>query len=707
MMVYTNEELIKQKYQGATVMILLTDALSDIERHSIGEQYRFITYFFKSEVNIQYFLSSNEEGRPLNNPTTIEMTSCNQPYYYIMNYNKVEKKRKLHIDTIFGEKKAIKLAKSLNEPSWDELIENMQPITADEIVLEEQIRFHFDVIQVTCNVPILLNLFYTDPENSKTTNLETGDITVLSLAKGEKKDLTFKMGEQGPFHYSFTVEKNSKIKPRLNITFNGKNPMDIQDNGVYTKYWVAQYSKIEIKNEELSGNINTRVIFKFGIGIESIYSKDEKGIYSNVNDTKREYNLYGYIYDQSPSKLNYTGVDFEVSTTEDNVKFCYSTNLGTYIFPSLQNCFRVGKNNPYTISTLNPYVMHKNYTFDQYISYYVGFRTLDKNHNIVITPNPIKYDTTERNIEGRKNKVKISGDLDEISTILTAPENHENYIFVETCLCTKKAHVSYQFLNAYNHSNLGSDGQLNNNKIKITVLENPKLDTELRIFNGKNGNEVFVKHFGYDNAKHTKPTPPSPTTIAISYNYETHVLNWTQPLKKEKFEYQIYIDKIGVIRKQNYTLCHVAEVTKLGHHKELLTTDSETPNITIDFSQPDLGPDYGDFDIIIVAEQIDNQKFTFLSPTYNSKGEHDEDEPDDSSDVQPTDEPKPESKTGLIVIISILSVVIIGGGIAGVLIFMKYRKKAQIIEQNKQTSMALLNSTKQDKLVESQAQVDP
>jgi len=373
----------------------------------------------------------------------------------------------------------------------------------------------------------------------------------------------------------------------------------------------------------------------------------------------------------------------------------------------LQNCFRVGKNNPYTISTLNPYVMHKNYTFDQYISYYVGFRTLDKNHNIVITPNPIKYDTTERNIEGRKNKVKISGDLDEISTILTAPENHENYIFVETCLCTKKAHVSYQFLNAYNHSNLGSDGQLNNNKIKITVLENPKLDTELRIFNGKNGNEVFVKHFGYDNAKHTKPTPPSPTTIAISYNYETHVLNWTQPLKKEKFEYQIYIDKIGVIRKQNYTLCHVAEVTKLGHHKELLTTDSETPNITIDFSQPDLGPDYGDFDIIIVAEQIDNQKFTFLSPTYNSKGEHDEDEPDDSSDVQPTDEPKPESKTGLIVIISILSVVIIGGGIAGVLIFMKYRKKAQIIEQNKQTSMALLNSTKQDKLVESQVQVDP
>ena len=702
MMVYTNEELIKQKYQGATVMILLTDALSDIEKPSMGEQYRFITYFFKSEMNIQYFLSSNEEGRPLNNPTTIEMTSCDKPYYYIMNYNKLEGKRILHIDTIFGEKKAIKLAVELNEPSWDELLNRMKPIAPDEIVLEEQKRFHFDVIEVTCNVPLLLNLFYTDPEKSKTTNLETGDITVLTLGKGEQQDLTFKMGEKGPFHYSFTVEKNSKINPKIFITFNGKNQMNITENGVYTKYWVAQYSKIEIKNAEIAGNTKTRVIFKFGIGIESIYTKDENDIYSNVNDPGREYNLYGYIYDQSEYKLNYTGVDFEVSTTEENVKFCYSTNLGTYIYPSLQNCFRVGKNNPYTISTLNPYVMHKNYTFDQYISYYVGFRTLDKKHSIIITPHQILYDTTERNMEGRKNKVKISSDLNEISTILTAPENHTKFIFVETCLCTKKAHVSYQFLNAYNHSNLGKDGQLINNRVKITVIENPKLDTELRLFNGANGNEVFVKHFGYDAKK--EPPPISFRQIEISYNNETNNLSWTQPIKNQVFEYQIYIDKIGVIRKQNYTLCHIAEVTKLGHHKEFLKTDSETPFIKIDFSQPDLGPNYGDFDIIIVAEQMDKQKFTFLSPTYNSKGEHDGDESD--SDVEPSDEPTGTS-TGLIVIISILSVVIIGGGIAGVLIFLKYRKKAQIIQQNKETSMALINSTKQEKLVESQVQVDP
>ena len=117
------------------------------------------------------------------------------------------------------------------------------------------------------------------------------------------------MGEKGPFHYSFTVEKNSKYNPKISITFNGKNEMEITENGVYTKYWVSQYNKIEIQNNDVSGNTNTRVIFKFGIGIETIYDKDKNGVYSNLNDEDREYNLYGYIYDQN-NKLDYTGVDF-------------------------------------------------------------------------------------------------------------------------------------------------------------------------------------------------------------------------------------------------------------------------------------------------------------------------------------------------------------------------------------------------------------
>ena len=700
MMVYTNEELIKQKYQGATKMILLTDALSETEKFIIGEQYRFITYFFTSEINIQYFLSSNAQGRPLNNPTTIEMTSYTQPYYYIMNYNKIEGKRKLHIDTIFGEKKKIKLATKLNEASWDKLIQNMDIINGDEIVLDEQNKFHFDIIEVTCNVPLLINLFYINPEEIKVTNLQKGDITILSLAKGEEQLLTFTLGQQGPFEYSFTIEKDSKIKPKIIVLFDDVDPMNITSNGVYVKYHSTQYNKILVKNSENSGNINTRIIFKFGYAIEDTFEKDENGIYSNKNDKDREYNLYGYIYDQSDSKYNYTGIDFKISTEEDNVKFCYSTNLGTYIYPSLQNCFRVGKNNPYTISTLNPNVMFRNYTSDENMKYYIGFRTVNEEQNIIIKPIIKKYDTNERNLEETKNKVKIPSDTGEISTILTSPKNHEKYIFVETCLCTKKSHISYQFKNAYNSSNLGSDGQLNNNNVKITIFENPLLDIELRLYKGQNGDEIFVKHTGY-----TSRIFNSPQKIVIKYNSDKKLLTWTQPLINEKFEYSIYIDKIGLIKKHSYTLCDIVDVTKLNHHKEIVITNSKNPNLTIDFSQKDLGPNYGDFDIIIVAEQLVNQKFTFISATYDSLGQSDE-ETDEDSDDDNEDDPG-DNKTGLIVVISILSVVIIVGGIAAFFIFRKYWKKGHVIEQNKQTSMALINGTQQDKLVESQAQVDP
>ena len=212
-----------------------------------------------------------------------------------------------------------------------------------------------------------------------------------------------------------------------------------------------------------------------------------------------------------------------------------------------------------------------------------------------------------------------------------------------------------------------------------------------------------MKHTGYNSKAFY-----SPKKIKIYYNRTDDVINWTQPLNNENFNYSIYIDKINNIKKQNYTLCDIAEVTRLSHYMDTLVTNSKTPNITLDFSKWGLDKEtFGEFDIIVIAEQTDKQKFTFMSATYDSLGQNNED-PDDT-DEQPSDEGEGEggSNTGLIVVISILSVVIIGGIIAAVLIFLKYRNKTRIIDQNKQTSMALLNSTQQDKLVESQVQVDP
>ncbi len=106
--------------------------------------------------------------------------------------------------------------------------------------------------------------------------------------------------------------------------------------------------------------------------------------------------------------------------------------------------------------------------------------------------------------------------------------------------------------------------------------------------------------------------------------------------------------------------------------QNIYEADSKTPTRHINFSDSDLGPDYSDFDVIIIAEQLEKQKFTFISLTYDSKGGHYEENPDDSDqNDSPDGKDEGGSKTGLIVIISIISVVIIGGGIVGVLIFLK------------------------------------
>ena len=111
----------------------------------------------------------------------------------------------------------------------------------------------------------------------------------------------------------------------------------------------------------------------------------------------------------------------------------------------------------------------------------------------------------------------------------------------------------------------------------------------------------------------------------------------------EKFEYNIYLDKIDIIKKHHYNLCDIAFIATLPHIKKVLITDSQTPKLNIDFSEPEFGPDFGEFDIIIIAEQLENQKFTFISATYDSMGNNDEsDESEDESEYE--EEEKSENK---------------------------------------------------------------
>ena len=150
-----------------------------------------------------------------------------------------------------------------------------------------------------------------------------------------------------------------------------------------------------------------------------------------------------------------------------------------------------------------------------------------------------------KDLEGVINKVTI-GYEKEYSTILTPPKNNEPFIFTHIHVCTKKKALSYEFLNAYNSSNLGYNGEIQaNTKNHFKSIENTKLDTELKM-RADDGVIVFVKHVGI-----FERYQPLVYDIQFNYDKDTKILNWTQPIENEEFKYTIFIDKLNNIKKEN------------------------------------------------------------------------------------------------------------------------------------------------------------
>ena len=647
MLVYTNEDVINEKYYGATTMILVTDSLSATTRPFIGEQFRFKAQFFDSKTTIQYYVSANPTGRLLNNPTSIEMLSCDQPYYYILNYHEFEGDRILHIDNIFGEVDTMKVATQLNDNNWYDFVSHMEPFVGNEYYMKEQEKYHMDVLEVTCKIPLLLNVYYTDPAATKKTNLDQGDISVISLSPGTSETLTFKLGLEGEFIFSFNVFRETK-SPDILVTFD-EEQMQIKRNGIFTKQTKEIYPLITIKNNDYSGSDKTKVIFKLGYVIEKSFTKIENDVY-NLQTADRPANLFAYIFRNGEDRLNYTKVDFKVETKTENVKFCYSSNLGAFIDPSLQNCYRVGRTNPYTISILNPYVMYKDYyTGEDVMDYYVSFRTEDINLNITIIPNLISYDTKERNIEGYPKSMFV--EQEGSSTILTTPANNKKYLFVQMHVCTPDKSVGYEFKNAYNNTSLGETGSIQANTANIfRNIENSKLDT-LLVFEDMNKNDVtpkvFIKHVGI-NEKYQ----PVVRDLNVTYDKKNKKLNFEQPISGEEFTYTIFIDKKGNLESKKYTLCSFAEMTKLAHYSESFTSSDAKLSYKINFDKSEL-KDYKKFDAFVLAEEINNGQLMILSKVISSQ--------DNGS----------SSNIVLVSILIVLAVIIVVGGI---LIFIYLRK---------------------------------
>jgi hypothetical protein len=402
----------------------------------------------------------------------------------------------------------------------------------------------------------------------------------------------------------------------------------------------------------------------------------------NLQKENRTANLFAYKFKTGDDRLNYTKATFTVSTIEDNVKFCYASNLGAFIDPSLQNCFRVGRTNPYDISVLNPFVMYKDYyTDEEVLDYYVSFRTEDIEQNITIVPKLTSYKTLNRNTEGFGKSISVTNG--QSSTILTTPAGDKQFLFVQIHVCTPDENLNYEFNNAYYDTSLGETGYIAaNTKNNFRNIANTKLDTEL-VLKTLGNSKVFVKHTGM-NTKYQ----PVVEDLKVSFDSENNLLNFNQPIQGEEFKYTVYLDKRGTLVNQAYTLCSVAENTKLAHFSGSLTSSEGSVSFPLDFKSPEL-VDYKSFDVLVLAEQVNNGKLMILSNILSH-----------------TIIVEENSNTVLVVVLVVLAVLLVLGGIFIFICLRKMKNKPmEKVIMAKPTNLDDIQGTnKGEKMLDSMAQ---
>ena len=314
-----------------------------------------------------------------------------------------------------------------------------------------------------------------------------------------------------------------------------------------------------------------------------------------------------------------------------------------------------------------------------YYDYYVSFKTTDKDRNITIIPNITMYDTLNRNLIDEAKTFKINK---EGKTILTNPDNKE-YVFVQMAICSSNSAVRYEFKNAFNGRALEGNGEIqSNSKFKFKKIPNIKLDTELIIKTDYKDVDMFIKHTGFDDKDF------NPNVKPITIEYKDKKIIFTQPIVNEQFKYTLYIDKKDNIRNKKYTLCSFADEGRFAPLTIELTTAERAIKVDFDIENNKELEEYKLFDVLILAKEIDKGKLWILSDIYSNK-------------PTPEDPESKQTRTALIVVIIVLSVICILGGVAVFLYVRKLKSQPRGAIIAKPTDFSDLDGMNQEKLVES------
>ncbi|MBR4496106.1 MAG: hypothetical protein IKP12_03130, partial [Acholeplasmatales bacterium] len=330
--VYTNPNMIRQKYQNATIMTLIMDPSENTEE-KLEEDFQFEVKLFESNYLLDYYVSTNSQGRTLKKPLLINMTECTNPYYVILNYNSAEGKKSLILDNIYGKIKSLSVANEFTKNTWDEMIStDMKEVNVIErkYQLPEYSLAHLDVYKIECELPLMLNFYYLD-ETDLIEKMNYGDINLFTLQPYEIVNVPF-FNIKSP---EITIEIfNPFTTPTVIVSAN--------EEAVYQSNTLIRIVPITLSNgitiKERGGLNETRIIIKAGYSRSDWQSTSDPNVQYNANE-----DVYAFKFPTTPDRYNYTIAFLNTSGTDDddNVKYCFTTNIGAALKPSSENCYRV------------------------------------------------------------------------------------------------------------------------------------------------------------------------------------------------------------------------------------------------------------------------------------------------------------------------------------------------------------------------------
>ena len=547
------------------------------------------------------------------------MNTCaeNKKSYYLLNYNQEEDLRTLYLEMVFGSYSKARIAKEINAETWDDLINtSMTEIKNYKIDLPKKSQY-IDIIEIECNSPLLINTYYSY-ENYQFYDIQQGQIVVKELLPNSEFQFTIEPQEEEIlFYYTISLFNSIEI-PDIIMKFSDGVDHSIIGNSLKNGLLFNIPKSVTIINKV---NSKTRIIFKYGLNIENgnDWSEDKsENIHGRlfVNNNK-----YVYKFPTGENKKSFTNIDFAVNGINadiENVKFCYSTNLGVAMEASKENCFRTGRYINYTLSFLNPLIVAKNYE-TSVDNYYISFRPYYDFEFIKFTITENEYKSSNRNEEGIAKLLTL--DEKETTSILSLPQNYTNRILIQLRSCTNSNYpLSYKIYTALDNILITSGKTyFHNDKYGVIFTsERTYVENEIKLTANESETQTvkaFLKHSAIGNYE-----------VVIQDGYEIIYFDETKntvlikkPILNEEFIITVIVGEKGSLGK--YTQCDLAfgDKNKMGKYStNFISVNSNNIIYFIDFDN--IGFEVGtEFDLLVYTEQKYNSKMEFLYPVFQGK----------------------------------------------------------------------------------------